>query len=172
MAECPAQGASLPSWNAGPPTWVPAVPRVPPSPLSVAPLYRLFVAGLPPWSVGPLSRLFVACLSPLSVGGPLSRRRCRIRVFSLQAPLPLLETEIEVRSPIENLSLDEPDELEVPGHDCDPLGCDGAHVGFLVLLHHVVLGGFLEGYEAVLGPATEKKSASVTFWREGADNRV
>merc|ERR1719187_2425453 len=53
---------------------------------------------------------------------------------------------VSVLSRLGPLSPDPPGQLDVLGHDGDPLGVDGAEVGVLKQSHQVGLAGFLEGH--------------------------
>ena len=57
------------------------------------------------------------------------------------------------RSMLSNMSLgalssDPPGQLDVLGHDGDPLGVDGTEVGVLEQSHEVGLAGFLQGHHS------------------------
>ena len=45
------------------------------------------------------------------------------------------------------LATDPPGQLDVPGHDGDPLGVDGAQVGVLKQSHNVSLAGLLKSHD-------------------------
>ena len=54
---------------------------------------------------------------------------------------------VEVRE-LSSLSTDPPGQLDVPGHDGDPLGVDGAQVGVLKQSNKVSLAGLLKSHHS------------------------
>ena len=54
---------------------------------------------------------------------------------------------VDVKAKLSSLSTDPPGELDVLGHDGDPLGVDGAQVGVLKQTNKVGLAGLLEGHD-------------------------
>ena len=54
----------------------------------------------------------------------------------------------DVKAKLSSLSTDSPGELDVCGHDGDPLGVDGAEVSVLKETDEVGLAGFLESHDS------------------------
>ena len=54
--------------------------------------------------------------------------------------------ELSGKSRLSPLAADPPGQLDVLGHDGDPLGVDGTEVGVLKQSHKVGLAGFLQGH--------------------------